>query len=116
MNTENDPKSPEPDDILESDEWLDGYLEKEGQNHLLIERLEGKLTKERQERRSERFVSFVIVLILFNIMIFTVLPTFGAAISILFLEIIVLMYAADKLNQKWFYKFMDKFSGLIGPK
>ena len=96
--------------------WLDDYIEEENKKNLLIDSLEAQLSKERFERRSERFVSFVAILILFDIMIFTVLPTFGAAIAILFLQMIVLMYCADKLNQKWFYKFMDKFSGLIGPK
>ena len=113
MSTKNEPSPTKEGDGIPDTEglWQDSSVKDQ-----VIDELEKELEKEKTDRRSERFVGGVVLVILFNIMIFSVLPTLGSSLAILFLEIIVLLYFAEKLEQKWFSKIMSQFSGILGGK
>ncbi|WP_018875274.1 hypothetical protein [Thioalkalivibrio sp. ALJ8] len=78
-----------------------------------VERLSEQLEHERDRRKEDWFVFLLIVIILVNIHVYTNLDGL-AAVAITFLQLVLLLVAADRLGVKpvvsWFSHLVDKFA------
>lgn len=82
----------------------------------LIEELQEDLAYERDARKEDRFIFIVIVVLIFNIMIFTVMPTFGAPIAILVLELVILIPLAKRMGMQEIAKTLDRVLSRVTAK
>ncbi|MDH4983954.1 hypothetical protein [Hyphomicrobium sp. D-2] len=65
-----------------------------------IAELQERLTNERDARNEDRFIFIAIVVILFNVVFFSVMPTFGGPIALLVLELLVLIPLAKRMGME----------------
>lgn len=65
-----------------------------------IEELQTQLTHERDGRREDRFVGLVCLVILLDVVFFSVLPTFGGPLALLVLELLVLIPLARRMGME----------------
>jgi len=71
-----------------------------------IEELQSQLARERDGRNEDRFVGVVCLVILLNVVFFSVMPTFGGTLALLVLELLILipLALAERLSsavRKW---------------
>jgi len=71
-----------------------------------IEALEKKLERERDARREERFVFIVLVLLLLDVVFFSIMDTFGGPVSLVVLELLILIPLARRMG-------MQEIAGII---
>jgi hypothetical protein len=81
-----------------------------------INELQEELAEERDARREDRFVFIVVTILLFDIMIFAVMPTFGAPLAILILELLILIPLARRLGAEEIAKTLDRVLGRISDR
>lgn len=80
----------------------------------LVEELQESLTNERDARREERFVFIVVCVLLFNVVFFTVMPSFGGPLALLVLELLVLVPLAKRMGMQEIAQLLDRvLSGII---
>lgn len=65
-----------------------------------IEELQEQLTKERDGRNEDRFVGIVCLVMLLDVVFFTVMPTFGGPIALLILELLILIPLAKRMGMQ----------------
>ena len=65
-----------------------------------VSELQEQLTQERDERREERFVFLVVIVILLNVIFFSFMPSFGGPLAILILELLVLIPLARRMGME----------------
>lgn len=65
-----------------------------------IQELQGKLENERDARLEERFVGIVFIIVLLDIVFFTVMPTFGGPLALLVLELLILIPLAKRMGMQ----------------
>ncbi len=65
-----------------------------------ISALEKQLEYERDARMEDRFVFIVIIVLLLDIVFFSVMPTFGGPLALLILELIILIPLARKMGME----------------
>ena len=65
-----------------------------------IERLQKKLDYERDARLEERFIFIVVLVILLDVVFFSIMPSFGGPIALLILELLILMPLAYRMGME----------------
>lgn len=77
--------------------------------------LQRDLDSERDARREDRFLFLVILILFFNIMIFTVMPNLGGPLAVLILELIILIPIARRMGIQESAKILDRaIGGFVG--
>ena len=65
-----------------------------------IKQLEDKLEKEKDGRKEDRFFGAVIILLLLDVVFFSVMPSLGGPIALLVLELLVLIPFAKRMGME----------------
>lgn len=78
-----------------------------------IAELEEQLTEERDARKEERFLSFLICVILFDVVFFSAMDNFIGPLAILLLQLIVLAVMARRLGIQEVASLMDRVAGRL---
>lgn len=65
-----------------------------------IEELQERLTDERDGRNEDRFVGIVCLVILLDVVFFSVMPTFGGPLALLVLELLILIPLARRMGME----------------
>lgn len=65
-----------------------------------IEELQEQLANERDARKEDRFVGLVCLVILFNVVFFSVMPSFGGPLALLVLELLILIPLARRMGME----------------
>lgn len=65
-----------------------------------IEELQERLESERDARREDRFIFIGTVIILLDVVFFTVMPTFGGPLALVTLELLFLIPLAKRLGME----------------
>lgn len=63
-----------------------------------IQELQDQLAYEKDARQEERFVSIVVLIIVFDIVFFSVMPSFGGPLALVLLEVLVLIPLARRMG------------------
>ena len=63
-----------------------------------IEELQDELAFEKDARREDQFVFIIVVVILFDIVFFTLMPTFGGPLALLVLQLLILIPLARRMG------------------
>ena len=73
-----------------------------------IEKLGARLEKEQDARREERFVGILVILVLFNIVFFTLMPSSGGPIALLILQLLILIPMAQRMGVQQIAQIIDR--------
>lgn len=73
-----------------------------------IGRLQQKLDYERDARREERFIFIVVLVILLDVVFFSVMPSFGGPIALLILELLILIPLAKRMGMEEIAAILDR--------
>mgnify|MGYP001619090762 FL=1 len=73
-----------------------------------IESLQKKLDYERDARLEERFIYIVVLVILLDVVFFSIMPSFGGPISLLILELLILIPLAKRMGMEEIATILDK--------
>jgi hypothetical protein len=65
-----------------------------------IKELQEQLRRERDGRSEERFVGIVGLVLLLDVVFFTVMPTFGGPLALLVLELLILIPLAKRMGMQ----------------
>ena len=65
-----------------------------------IQELQTQLAAERDCRKEDRFVGVVVIVLLLDVVFFTVMPTFGGPIALLVLELLILIPIARRMGMQ----------------
>lgn len=74
----------------------------------LIQQLQEELTQERDKRKEDRFVGIVLIILLFDIVFFTVMPTFGGPLAVLVLQLLILIPLARRMGMEGIALMIDR--------
>lgn len=84
-----------------------------------IEELQNDLAYERDARKEERFIFIVLFTLVFDIMLFTVMPSFGGPLAVVILELLILIPLAKRMGMeevaKMLSRLLDRVSGKTVP-
>jgi len=78
------------------------------ENARRIEHLEEKLQHIKDARSEERFIFVVIIILLLNVVFFSVLPNFAGPLALLILELLVLIPFAKKMGMQEISEILDR--------
>lgn len=81
-----------------------------------IQELQEALTAERDARREDRFVCIVVVVLLLDIVFFSVMPSFGGPLALLILELLILIPLARRMGMEEIAAILDRVIGRIAGK
>ena len=81
-----------------------------------IESLQAALTRERDSRREDQFVGIVILVAVFDIVFFSVMPSFGGPLALLLLELLILVPLAKRMGMEEIATLIDRVLGRIAGK
>ncbi|TXI22296.1 MAG: hypothetical protein E6Q61_09365 [Nitrosomonas sp.] len=73
-----------------------------------IERLQRELDYERDARREERFVCILVLVILLDVVFFSVMSNFGGPIALLILELLILFSLAKRMGMEQIAAILDR--------
>ena len=73
----------------------------------LLKALQDELTAERKMRLEERFVGIVCLVIILDVVFFSVMPSFGGPIALLIFELLILIPLARRMGMKEIAKMLD---------
>ena len=73
-----------------------------------IERLQEQLAKEKDARKEDWFISIVIVLVFFNVLMFTVVTSIFGPVVLLVLQLLILIPLARKLGLQEISQLLDR--------
>jgi hypothetical protein len=80
--------------------------------------LQNDLAAERDARNEERFVFIVLVVLLLDVVFFTVMPTFGGPLALLVLELLILIPLARRMGMQEIAQILssviDRMAGKAG--
>jgi hypothetical protein len=88
--------------------WDQLFSEAPTEKDRLIEELQQEIVREKDARNEDRFFFIVVCIILFNIMIFTVMPNVGGPIAVLILELLVLIPLAKRMGMQEIATNLDR--------
>lgn len=71
-----------------------------------IQELQEDLTAEKDARKEDRFFFIIVVVILFDIVFFTLMPTFGGPLALLVLQLLILIPLARRMG-------MEEIAGIL---
>lgn len=81
-----------------------------------IEKLQEDLAKERDARREDQFVFIVIIVLLLDVVFFTVTPSFGGPLALLALELLILIPLANRMGMEEIAKLLDRVLARVTGK
>lgn len=81
-----------------------------------IEELQESLAYERDARREDRFIFIVVTVLLFDIVFFTAMPSFGGPIAVLILELLILIPLAKRMGMEEIATILDRVLGRVAGK
>lgn len=81
-----------------------------------ISELQEQLTEERDARLEERFVFVVLLVLLLDVVFFTVMPTFGGPIALLILELLILIPLAKRMGMQEVSQLMSRVLDRMATK
>lgn len=92
------------------DEIVDSLLESEQttERDRQLERLQEQLTEERDARREERFIFIVLLVMIFDIVIFSVMDSFGGPLALLILQLLILIPLAQRMGMQEVAAMIDR--------
>ncbi|MBF9050662.1 hypothetical protein GTA62_14590 [Roseobacter sp. HKCCD9010] len=91
----------EPSDLRKPTRRLSGLSASEPtKQEQQIQELQDDLADEKDARREDQFVFIVIVVILFDIVFFTLMPTFGGPLALLVLQLLILIPLARRMGME----------------
>jgi len=73
-----------------------------------IERLEEELQDVKDGRLEERFVFVVVVILLLNVVFFSVLPNFAGPVAMVVLELLILVPIARRMGMQEMSELLDR--------
>lgn len=83
-----------------------------------IQELQERLEHEIDARQEERFVGIVFIVLLLDVVFFTVMPTFGGPLALLVLELLILIPLARRMGMEEIAQILnrvlDRMSGKAG--
>ena len=82
----------------------------------VIQELQEALTEERDARKEDRFVFIVAVVILLDIVFFTVMPSFGGPLALLILQLLVLIPLARRMGMEEVAQLISRVIGRMAGK
>ena len=82
----------------------------------LIEKLQEQLTKEKDGRNEDRFVGIVLLVLLLDVVAFSVMPTFGGPIALLVLELLILIPLASRMGMQEVAKIISRVLHRVADK
>lgn len=65
-----------------------------------IEELQRKLEEVRDARREDRFVGIVVIVLLLDVVFFSLMPTFGGPLALLILQLLILIPLARRMGME----------------
>ena len=65
-----------------------------------LSELQERLTSEQDARKEDRFVFIVLIVMLLDVVFFTIMPTFGGPIALLILQLLVLIPLANRMGMQ----------------
>jgi hypothetical protein len=65
-----------------------------------IQELQDELATEKDARQEDRFFFLIVVVILFDIVFFTLMPTFGGPLALLVLQLLILIPLARRMGME----------------
>lgn len=71
-----------------------------------IQELQDDLAAEKDARQEDRFFFIIIIVILFDIVFFTLMPTFGGPLALLVLQLLILIPLARRMG-------MEEIAGIL---
>ena len=95
--------TPDPPGRTLADLLADGIATKQEQQ---IQALQDELQKEKDARREDQFFFIAVTVILFDIVFFTLMPTFGGPVALLILQLLILIPLARRMG-------LDEIQGLL---
>lgn len=81
-----------------------------------IAELQERLTAEKDARNEERFIFIAVTVILFNVVFFSVMPSFGGPIALLILELLVLIPLASRLGMEEVKQILSRALDRVASK
>jgi hypothetical protein len=81
-----------------------------------IAELQEQLTQERDGRREDRFVGLVCLVILLDIVFFSVMHTSGAPLALVVLELLILIPVARRMGMEEVAQILNGFVGRMAGK
>lgn len=73
-----------------------------------IDELQEQLAYERDARKEDRFVFIVAVVLLLDVVFFTVMPSFGGPLALLILELLVLIPLAKQMGMEEIVQILSR--------
>lgn len=108
-----DEKPPEPGSKLKTGVEKKLIPEQATRSDTLIEELQRALAREKDARLEERFVFLVVGVLLFDIVFFTVMPTFGGPLALLILELLILIPLARRMGMEEIAQVVSRIIGRV---
>lgn len=90
--------------------------EEPAQHDRQIAELQETLAQERDARREERFVFIVILVLLLDVVFFSVMPSFGGPIALLVLELLILIPLAKRMGMEEIATILSRVVGRIAGR
>lgn len=81
-----------------------------------IEELQQELADLRDARKEERFVYIVVLILLLDIVFFTVMPSFGGPIALIILQLLILIPLARRMGMQEIAKSFDRVLGQMAGR
>jgi len=82
--------------------------EKSTQQAKQLEELQMKYTRERDARRADWFIAIVLLIIMFDVMFFSVMPSSGGPIALVILQLLFLIPLATRLGMQEIAKIIGR--------
>ena len=73
-----------------------------------IEELQSQLESERDGRKEDRFVGIICLVLLLDVVFFSVMPTFGGPLALLVLQLLVLIPLAKRMGMEEIAKILSR--------
>jgi hypothetical protein len=81
-----------------------------------LQELQEELTNERDARREDRFVFIVVIVLLLDVVFFTVMPSFGGPLALLVLELLILIPLAQRMGMEEIAAILDRVLRRVADK
>jgi hypothetical protein len=72
-----------------------------------ISELQEALTQERDGRREDRFVFIAVIVLLLDVVFFSVMPSFGGPVALLIFELVILIPLAKRMGMEEFARILN---------
>lgn len=81
-----------------------------------ISELQERLTEERDARKEDRFVFTVLIVLLLDVVFFTVMPTFGGPLALIILELLILIPLAKRMGMEEVAQILSRVLHRVADK